>query len=238
MTTVRRREPSYGTRSRYVGRVASSYEEKRRNEAIWRWEDEQVRRFFSTLEPSLILDVPCGTSRFTAVLAGLGHRIVGVDVSVDMLREGISRSDGHRAFVLCGDALHLPLRSMSVDHTLSNRFIQWLPGRRHVAFVMEEFFRVSRRSVMVQLRTPPPLFDVAGQWRRIRGGLLRAIIPGRRRRAHIRTYRPALLRRIARPHGFSLTGTSGFGPGRQNHRYLVFTRLTPTEDGPGGSARR
>ncbi|HYP24202.1 MAG TPA: ubiquinone/menaquinone biosynthesis methyltransferase [Actinomycetota bacterium] len=58
----------------------------------------------------LVLDVACGTGDFCRELEGAGHRVVGVDFSMGMLRE--ARTD---APLFQGDALRLPLRDGSVD---------------------------------------------------------------------------------------------------------------------------
>jgi SAM-dependent methyltransferase len=59
----------------------------------------------------LCLDVGCGTGRYAALLAELGYRPLGVDISADQLR--IARSRVHR--LARTDAGALPVRSASVD---------------------------------------------------------------------------------------------------------------------------
>jgi SAM-dependent methyltransferase len=59
----------------------------------------------------LCLDVGCGTGRYAALLAKLGYRPLGVDISADQLR--IARQRVHQ--LARTDAGALPVRSASVD---------------------------------------------------------------------------------------------------------------------------
>jgi SAM-dependent methyltransferase len=72
-----------------------------------------MHHLFDSLEPSVVLDAACGTGRHSASLAARGHRVIGVDLSREML-------DRARAKVPAGDFLQgslaaLPLGFASVD---------------------------------------------------------------------------------------------------------------------------
>jgi ubiquinone/menaquinone biosynthesis C-methylase UbiE len=80
---------------------------------------KMAKRELSPRGSDVILDLGCGPGRYTAKLAGLAHKIVGVDLSVEAIRlakqicilEGVSdRCD----FVVC-DATKLPFRNASFD---------------------------------------------------------------------------------------------------------------------------
>ena len=63
-----------------------------------------------SLEPGdVVLDVACGTGDFCRELESAGHRVVGVDFSMGMLRAARTSSP-----LLQADALRLPLRDASV----------------------------------------------------------------------------------------------------------------------------
>jgi SAM-dependent methyltransferase len=66
-----------------------------------------------TLPPGDAADVACGTGRLTARLAELGHRVVGVDTSPEMLDQARRRLPAV-PFVV-GDLLRLPLPDDSMD---------------------------------------------------------------------------------------------------------------------------
>lgn len=67
----------------------------------------------STLEPGTAVDAACGTGRQTAVLARLGHRVVGVDGTPAMLEQARKRVP--EADFRAGLLTELPLESESVD---------------------------------------------------------------------------------------------------------------------------
>jgi SAM-dependent methyltransferase len=64
-----------------------------------------------------LLDVGCGTGAYSAMLAGLGWQLVGVDISADMLR--LARDRG--LDVVQADARELPFEDASFDAAVS----QW-----------------------------------------------------------------------------------------------------------------
>src|SRR6185437_16815654 len=85
------------------------------------WWRRTARTFRSTLSDpeAAILDICCGTGDMT--LALLGHRpagarpILAADFAHAMLERGARKFSGRGAVALEADALHLPLRSASLD---------------------------------------------------------------------------------------------------------------------------
>ncbi|XUL90433.1 class I SAM-dependent DNA methyltransferase [Streptomyces galilaeus] len=76
-------------------------------------EQPVVRRILDGLPVGTALDAACGTGRHTAHLHELGHRVIGVDASPDMLaraRERLPDVDFHEA-----DLHRLPLPDGAVD---------------------------------------------------------------------------------------------------------------------------
>ncbi len=67
-----------------------------------------------------ILDVGVGTGRFASPLQVLGFRVVGVDVSVEMLNRARSKSVGN---LIRGDARRLPFKDKSFDAVLMNHVL-------------------------------------------------------------------------------------------------------------------
>ena len=51
-----------------------------------------ARRLPPTTGVRTILDLPCGTGRFTGALAREGYELVGSDISLEMLQKAASRS--------------------------------------------------------------------------------------------------------------------------------------------------
>jgi SAM-dependent methyltransferase len=69
--------------------------------------------------PGRCLDLGCGTGVVLPVLAGLGWRAVGVDVSADQLRVARRRAGGLGAGLVRADAAALPFPSGSFDAVVS-----------------------------------------------------------------------------------------------------------------------
>src|SRR5262245_58338808 len=98
----------------------STPERQKRNARKW----AAIRKALSlTQDVRVILDLPCGTGRFTGALAREGYEIVGSDISMEMLqkadsvtsgRSGGAPQPGIRGYVQA-NAEKLPLRDASLD---------------------------------------------------------------------------------------------------------------------------
>jgi SAM-dependent methyltransferase len=91
------------------------------------------------LPRGVALDAACGTGRHAEHLAFLGHRVIGVDISPDMLaraRGKIPAGEFHEA-----DLHHLPLAEDSVDIVVCAFALTHIP---ELAPVFAEFARVLR----------------------------------------------------------------------------------------------
>ncbi len=106
-----------------------------------------------------ILDLPCGTGRFTGALARDGYEIVGSDISLEMLQKAAALEHGNqgngeqqtiRGYVQA-NAEHLPLRDASLDCVVCIRFMMHVDPATRVR-MLREFARVSRRWVVVDYR--------------------------------------------------------------------------------------
>lgn len=92
-------------------RWAPSYDEP--GNQLLELEQPIVREILDGLPRGIALDVACGTGRHAAYLASLGHEVIGVDSSPEMLaraREKVPEARFHE-----GDFHDLPLDDRSVD---------------------------------------------------------------------------------------------------------------------------
>lgn len=106
-----------------------------------------------------ILDLPCGTGRFTGALAREGYEIIGSDISHEMLKKAATvtaqgAGEGKpleiRGYVQA-NAEKLPLRDDSLDCVVCIRFMMHVDPETRVR-MLREFARVSRRWVIVDYR--------------------------------------------------------------------------------------
>ncbi len=109
--------------------VAQEYESKRftgGGRLIDRREKEAVLSALGPVEGRNILEIACGTGRFTVMLAERGANTVGLDISRAMLAQGREKAraagvDDHLEF-LRGDAARLPFPDDHFDAVFAMRF--------------------------------------------------------------------------------------------------------------------
>jgi len=101
---------------------------------------------------STVLDVPCGTGRFTPWLAELGYRALGADLSRDMLGEAQRKLVGVEGCLglLAADAARLPFADDGLDAALVVRFLHLVEDSERVP-LFRELARVVRQRVVLQV---------------------------------------------------------------------------------------
>jgi len=133
-------------------RTAAEYEQRRFSSPLQRWKQRHDERLVLDLlgrVPGLarVLDLPCGTGRLLPALERAGYRVVGADVSLEMLRAGRAR-ERERVPRVQADATRLPFQSGAFDAVVSVRFLFHLqPEERRAA--LAELGRVSGDGVVV-----------------------------------------------------------------------------------------
>jgi SAM-dependent methyltransferase len=124
---------------------------QRRNVRKWR----AIRRALDQAgDVRSVLDLPCGTGRFTGHLARSGLNVIGGDISLQMMREAaLSPAIQHPGIVgyAQDDAELLPFRDRCLDCVISIRFmfhVDPVTRRR----ILREMGRVSRRWLIIDYR--------------------------------------------------------------------------------------
>jgi SAM-dependent methyltransferase len=131
--------------------IAEVYDDKRFSgggQFIDRREKEAVLDALTPLDDKQILEVACGTGRFTVMLANRGANIVGMDISEAMLEQGRNKAaetgvDGDLSFMQ-GDAGRLPFPDNHFDTVFAMRFFHLAPDPQ--GFI-QEMRRVSTDQV-------------------------------------------------------------------------------------------
>jgi ubiquinone/menaquinone biosynthesis C-methylase UbiE len=137
--------------------VAADYDEHRfrtpkrmrRNARKW----SAIQKALAMAEGTkTVVDLPCGTGRFTGHLASAGYQVVGSDISIEMMHQAAKQlSQGNIAGYVRADAEALPFRSKSADCLMSIRFLFHVdPDTRRR--MLREFGRVSRRWIIADYR--------------------------------------------------------------------------------------
>ena len=131
--------------------VAEEYDSKRFSRGGRLIDDREKRAVVEAIGPvegKDVLEIACGTGRFTAMLAERGANIVGLDISNAMLAQG--RAKARRAGVadhiefLRGDAARLPFPDDHFDAVFAMRFFHLAETP---AKFMAEMARVSKHRV-------------------------------------------------------------------------------------------
>lgn len=118
-----------------------------------------------------VLDLPCGTGRLHTDLAAAGYRILGIDLSAEMLRVAGTSTD--TSALLLSEAEHLPLIDDSADAVLSLRFLFHIRDASTRRRILSEMGRVARHIVIGQVRDPR---TVKHRLRRLRRALRLPIV--------------------------------------------------------------
>jgi len=157
---------------------------QRRNVRKWR---AIQRALDQAADVGSVLDLPCGTGRFTGHLARLGLKVIGSDISLQMMREAaLSPAIQHTGLVgyVQDDAELLPFRDRCLDCVISIRFmfhVDPVTRRR----ILREMGRVSRRWLVIDYRHK---YSLRWLWWRIRHAIgLLAEVPERVSREGLRS---------------------------------------------------
>ncbi|MFB6162693.1 MAG: class I SAM-dependent methyltransferase [Halococcoides sp.] len=141
--------------------VAEEYEAKRFSRGgrlVDRTEKGAVLDALSPVEDDRILEIACGTGRFSVALAERGADVIGLDISGAMLRQGHAKAAaaGVRPDTefLRGDAARLPFPDDHFDAVLAMRFFHLVDDP---AAFLSEIERVSRRQIVFDTFDRPSL---------------------------------------------------------------------------------
>jgi ubiquinone/menaquinone biosynthesis C-methylase UbiE len=131
--------------------IAETYEDKRFSRGgnlIDRREKAAVMDALGDVDGKNVLEIACGTGRFTVMLSNRGANAVGLDISEPMLRQGRDKLDATRATGQCellrGDAGRLPFPDNQFDTVFAMRFFHLADTP---ASFLKEMHRVSRDQV-------------------------------------------------------------------------------------------
>jgi ubiquinone/menaquinone biosynthesis C-methylase UbiE len=125
----------FGVRGTY-DRIADHFAATREHP----WPD--VESFCADRRADVALDIGCANGRHTELLAGHADRVVGLDLSTELL--SIARRRVPEADLIEGDATALPLVDDSVDLALYIATLHHLPDRRLRRRSLDELARVLR----------------------------------------------------------------------------------------------
>lgn len=164
---------------------------------------------------ALFLDVPCGTGRLLSHLAMRGFRVVGADVSREMIQVARRKEyAGNLERFVVSEAEKLPFPDRYFDHVTSGRFLAHLPPESRIT-VLKEFARVSKGVIIVGYHVHNAIADIS-RFIRTRGNV-----------RHFKLSRVPLadaLKEIQSA-GFQVVETVKLIPMLHDYRYFVLRRI-------------
>lgn len=151
----------------YYGDRAADYLQTRHQQEYWHLEQKLIVDLLDQLpKGSSVLDVPFGTGRFVKDYLRNSFDVQGLDASKDMIEVGRRElgTDFDEIKVTIGDATKLPYPDQSFDYVVCIRFLTHIVNFEQAKQVLEEFKRVTRKQLFLQVRmrldscpqAPPP----------------------------------------------------------------------------------
>lgn len=136
-----------------------------KSEAKWR----MILKAARGLEVSTVLDLPCGTGRFTQRILDHGWKLINADISGQMLAKARDVAGNHPGMTGSArmSAEHLPFPDQSLDLVICIRFLMHVPHDVRVR-ILREFARVTRRYVILDVRHK---YSVNLWWKKLRRAL-------------------------------------------------------------------
>lgn len=104
--------------------------------------------------PSDVADLACGTGSLTALVAGLGHRAVGVDLAGNMVERARAKTAefGQLSTIRQGDVSLPPIEPVSVDVILARHILWTLPDPQAALATWRSLLRPGGRFLLVEGR--------------------------------------------------------------------------------------
>jgi ubiquinone/menaquinone biosynthesis C-methylase UbiE len=166
---------SFDPRTHYQDTVAAErYDDARFRSLsgrVFQWADRRsMLTVIQELAPgATILDAPCGTGRMSRLFLEKGLKVIGGDISGQMMavaRRRIGATNGKIVFCRM-DLTRLPLRDAAVAGVFSIRFLPHIPPAERI-LMLSELRRVARQWVVISVSISSPWHRLR---RKIRDGL-------------------------------------------------------------------
>jgi len=106
-----------------------------------------------------ILDIPCGTGRYTDFLCEKGYLYFGADVSMQMMEvlAGDQKDQGKMVPLVRCDCEHLPFKDNTIDCVVTIRFLNHHIPSHVREEMLREMRRVSKKWLIVQSHRLKPM---------------------------------------------------------------------------------
>ena len=120
-------------------------------------EEPVVRKLILEFPKGKVFDAACGTGRYSGFLHSLGHKVIGMDLSNDMLQK--AKAKNHDIQYIKGDMLAIPFHDNSFDIAISALALTHLTN---LDKAISELTRVVKQGGHIILSDIHPWFIVLG----------------------------------------------------------------------------
>ena len=117
---------------------------------VKKYESELILNFLNPAPGEMILDAGCGTGVFTRDIVSSGSQVIGLDISLPMLRRARENAGGGSFHPIWGDISTLPFREESFDKVVSITALEFIAEAKSA---VAELFRITKRSGVVVVAT-------------------------------------------------------------------------------------
>jgi ubiquinone/menaquinone biosynthesis C-methylase UbiE len=117
---------------------------------IKRYEGELMSDYLRPAPGEKILDAGCGTGVFTAGILSSGSQVVGLDLSLPMLRLAKSKFKEYAFHAILGNMISLPFKDCCFDKVVSMTALEFIPDAKRT---VHELFRVAKKGGIIVLAT-------------------------------------------------------------------------------------
>lgn len=117
---------------------------------VRKYETELILNLLSPKQGEIILDAGCGTGMFTLDILSSGSKVIGLDLSLPMLKRAEKKLKGYPFQIVLADMLNLPFPEILFDKVVSVTALEFVEdGKAAVG----ELFRVTKRGGRVVVAT-------------------------------------------------------------------------------------
>ena len=109
---------------------------------VRKYESELILSFLKPAPGEMILDAGCGTGVFTSDIIASGSQVIGLDISIPMLRRAREKPGSGRFLPIQGDISTLPFRAESFDKVVSVTALEFIDNAKSA---VAELFRVAKK---------------------------------------------------------------------------------------------
>lgn len=152
---------------KFAGAIAAGYDAKREQSPKWILEQRIIEDMLSDLPAdTTVLDCPVGTGRFLPFYAERNFQVIGMDISMDMLKKALDKGGptGLRGDLVPGDIRATNLPDKAVDVAVACRVTRWLMGDhgpQGIIDALRELQRVARQRIILTARVRHHKFSVS-----------------------------------------------------------------------------